>query len=484
MFSRLHNLLCYLALAPLMLRWRRLLRRNADVLAEADAVVVMSSPRAFGTLFASLDEARRLFAGKRLVFLYHLERAGQNPLLGEAFEDVAVIAAPRRRWDLVLLGKRLELPPDDWHDPMSFWMTARWVARRGRPGAEVLNAFQLWRRLPVSEAAEKVFPRVETRPANRSRSPFRGYGKVETAFEPGELDVLNELHMYGGWNTIRARTPAPPMRLPERHAAPIRRALEAARNGRAAKLCGFHTRYGGEADKIFRDGAPLEFYIPAIRRLVAAGYQVLMQGDRTFHPRFRDTFGGMVVDADSLGAEKNAFRLFCGCHTDLFVGDWPVAPQMAAANGIRTLVVNAWPVGWAVNGAEVAYRRVVDGEGRSLPLEEALRLGALISCNTVPHLQAALYRGTGVTPEAIGAFGQAALAEEEITAVVQSFLEDVEAAAPPTETQHRMAALLPVWSPFAMAQGARLNRAWLSLYDAAGPDREARPATPYIVRAE
>ena len=349
----LYYILGYVSLAVMAVRWGVVLFRNKQALRDADTVVVMSSPRAFGTLFATLDESRRLFAGKKIVFIYHLERQGHNPLLGSAFQDVTVVAVPRLRVDLSIAGRPMQLPPDDWHDPMSYWLTRKWVGLFGRATARVLSGFSVWRMLPLPGPAMEKMPRTDVLPIRR-HNPFHDYSKsVEAYAGVGEVDVVNELFMYGAWNTIRGNVDAPVMSLTAEQQESVRKALRVVRGDKDAKLCGFHNRYGGMTDKTHRDGSPLEFYIPAIRELVDAGYQVLMQSDRLFHPRFRDSFNGMVVDADSLGIDKNIFRLFCGCHTDIFVGDWPVAPQMAASNGIPTLVVNAWPVGWAVNGAQV-----------------------------------------------------------------------------------------------------------------------------------
>lgn len=464
MLSLFFKLAAHTALFLLRLRWNSFLNRNADALRNADAVVVMSSPRAFGTLYASLDDARRMFAGKNLVFIYHLERSGQNPLLGRAIPDATVLTMPRKRWDVKILGRSLELPPDDWHDPMSYFLTEKWVEKHGKKDAEVINAFKLWRRLPVSEAAAKSLPRVTALPTEVRPAPYKEYSKVQTAYALGEFHVLNELHMYGGWNTIRAQQPVPPMALPEEDRKKVIAALEKARGGKEAKLCGFHTRFGGLVDKIHRDGSPVEFYIPAIRKLVDAGYQVLMQGDRGFHPRFLETFGGMVVDIDHLGVDKNIFRLFCGCHTDLFVGDWPVAPQLAASNGIPTLVVNAWPVGWGVNGCQVYYRGVRGGDGKRWDAEKTLRQGPLISCNTEPHVFPELYGNDPAVLEELKQCGQIPLGEDEITKAVVTFLEDVSSGAEQTEAQKKAAALFPDWSPFAMASDCRVNRAWLETY--------------------
>lgn len=464
MLRALYRVASHVALFFMKRRWIRMLERNRPSLCDADVVVVMSSPRAFGTLFAALDETRRKFAGKKVVFIYHLERSGHNPFLGKAVPDVTVIAVPRKRLDLDVLGRSVSLPPNDWHDPMGHAETEAWLKRNGKKDVEVLNAFMLWRSLPVSEAASASLPRVREIPPESNTGPYRAYSNVASAYRVGEFDIGSELHFYGAWNTLRAQIDVPPMALPKDEREAVLSALAQARGGRSAKLCGFHTRYGGDVDKSHRDGSPLEFYIPAIRKLIAAGYQVMVQGDRSFHPRFMETFDGMLVDAERLGVDKNVFRLFCGCHSDIFIGDWPVAPQFAASNGIPTLVVNAWPWGWGVNGSQVYFRGVRGGDGVAWSAERCLRQGALINCNTEPHHHPELFRHDEGLIREIARCTQIPLDEEALLAAVTAFLEDLDANARESDAQKQARERFPAWTPIAMATNCRINRAWVDRY--------------------
>lgn len=465
MFRMLFMIVAKASLLPMKWRWLKYLEKHRSALSDADAVVVMSSPRAFGTLFVTLDETRRFFAGQKIVFIYHLEKEGHNPLLGSTIPDATVIAVPRRRWDTKFMGSQLSLPPNDWHDPMGYFLTEKWIERHGKTGAQVLNAFKLWRRMPVSDTARAVLPRVVNEPVDKRLSPFKEHSKIKTAYAAGELDVLNELHLYGGWNTIRQSVDVAPMALPDGSKRAIMDALSSARGGRPAKLCGFHTRYGGQTDKTHRDGSPLEFYIPAIRNLVAAGYQVMIQGDRGFHPRFNETFEGMVVDQAMLGVDKNTYRLFCGCYSDIFVGDWPVAPQLAASNNIPALIVNAWPVGWGINGTQVYYRGVRGADGTPWSPKRVLEQGALMNCNTRPHGFKELFGHDADLFEEISRCDQIVMRENEITEAVSMFLEDLESGAAETKSQSDLRQLLPDWTPIGMASNCRLNRAWVERYD-------------------
>lgn len=464
MLRFLYRAASHVALFFMKRRWKGILEDNRAALSDADVVVVMSSPRAFGTLFGALDETRRMYAGKKVVFIYHLERVGHNPLLGTAVPDITVIAVPRKRLDFDFCGRRVSLPPNDWHDPMGHAETRAWLERNGKSDVEVLNAFMLWRSLPVSEAAAACLPRVHEIPPETNTGPYRAFSNTASAYRIGEFDIGSELHFYGGWNTLRAQVKIPPMTLPADIRDGVLDKLAKARNGRPAKLCGFHTRYGGDVDKIHRDGSPLELYIPAIRKLIAAGYQIMIQGDRSFHPRFMETFDGMVVDPERLGIDKNVFRLFCGCHSDIFVGDWPVAPQFAASNDIPTLVVNAWPWGWGVNGSQVFYRRVRGADGAPWSAERCLRQGALITCNTEPHHYPELFNHDAELIAEIAQCSQISLSEDELLDAVTAFLEDLESGAPETDAQVAARNEIPAWTPIAMATDCRLNRAWIDRY--------------------
>ena len=452
--------MCYLALIVSAVRWLALLWRQRRALTSADVVVTMNTPRAFGTLFATIDDTRRLHADRNVVLLYQRETSGHNPLLEHCFSDLTVASILRRKLTLTLAGRTVELPPDEWNDPMAFALTTWWVGHFGKADALAICGFDIWHSLPIPEASGAVLPRVTEKPPMRF-GPFKAYCKQGTAYRPGSLDIINELHMYGGWNTVRAQTPAPKMRLPKSLRQDIYAALEAARGSRAAKLCGLHTRFGGLTDKTHRDGSPVELYIPAIRSLVERGYQVLIQGDRSLHPNFLNLFDGMVVDVDLLGVDRNAFRLFCGTESDVFIGDWPVAPQLAATNGIPTLVVNAWPVGWGINGTTVYYRGICGADGRRWDSDRTLRDGPLLSCNTTPHHFPELFGGDDALVEELRQVEQIPLEEDELLEAVVDFIDGLGL---PVDEQSSLTERLPLWTPFRMSSDCRLSPVWIRRY--------------------
>jgi hypothetical protein len=450
--------LSYFALAGAALHWLVVLVVYHRRLRAAEVVVVTNAPRAFGTLFITIDMTRRLYRGKRIVFVSLIEKQGHNELLGMAFPDIEIVQPQRWIWAWSFVGRSIKLPPTEWHDPMAYAFTSWWLRRFGRDGVKCLCPFDIWHEAPLPDSVRKIFPIVDAAPVARP-GPFKAYSSDLTAVRKGEPHVGNELHLYGSWNTLRAAISAPAMRLPANRVAIIKSKLSAAAGGNTG-LCGLHTRYGGTTDKIFRDGSPLEFYIPAIRRLVSRGYQVLIQGDRSLHPRFRDSFEGMVVDADSLQLDDDEFRLFCGTETDIFIGDWPVAPQLANVNDIPTLVVNAWPVGWGINDSWVYYRGINDKNDNPWHWKRVLRDGPLLNCNSVIHNYPELYGYKDALAAEMGTVCQRYMDDDEILDAVECFLNDVNDGST-DDPYSNIAALLPIWTPFAMATNCRLSPAWV-----------------------
>lgn len=451
----------YLCLLFSMALWLIFLFRQRAVLRDADTVVCTNSPRAFGTLFITIDEARRLYRSGRTVYFSLSEGDNHNRLLALALRDIEFVDAPRSILRLNFLGRPVELPPRAWHDPMSCALTAWWLRRFGKPGARVLTPFDVWHEAPVPDEAAAVLPRTSEDGVPRP-GPFKAWAREARAIRRGRFDIGNELHQYGAWNTLRQQMPADRMVLPDSVAGPIRSRLAAFAGGASTqrRICGFHLRYGGGVDHPQRDGSPLEFYLPALEELVNRGYQVLLQGDRVPHRQYRDHFQGWMVDAETAGVKQDVWRLFCGTEPDIFIGDWPVAPQLAAVNSIRTLVVNAWPVGWGLNDIWVDYRGIADADGTPWTLEEQLRLGPIINCNGQVHFLPELYGNDEQLYDRLANARQIRLGREDILKSVRYFL-DAQADWPGPDPHADLLSLFPRWCPAAMATGLHLNPAWV-----------------------
>ncbi len=181
----------------------------------------------------------------------------------------------------------------------------------------------------------------------------------------------------------------------------------------------------------------------------------------------------MLVDAASLKVDRSVFHLFCGTETDIFLGDWPVAPQLAASNGIPTLIVNAWPVGWAVNGTTVYYRGIQGRDGKRWSYERTLKQGALINCNTATHAFPELYDYDAQLIEELNSIEQIVLDEDEILSAVRHFLDDLKSGRPATPAYDALVALLPCWTAFRVAPDCRLSPAWIERYVETEPSTDA-----------
>ena len=70
------------------------------------------------------------------------------------------------------------------------------------------------------------------------------------------------------------------------------------------KLCCLYMRGKGETTKNItskmRDGGPIETYLPSIRRLIEAGYFILITGDRQIDEKYIIEFDHRVVAAEYL----------------------------------------------------------------------------------------------------------------------------------------------------------------------------------------
>jgi putative glycosyltransferase (TIGR04372 family) len=173
---------------------------------------------------------------------------------------------------------------------------------------------------------------------------------------------------------LMTHRPAPPVRLPANMTAPIRAALAAAVGGGsgARKLCCLYLRQRGsasEVDSFVRTGSELSDYVPAIRRLVQAGYQCLLVGDRKLSGEVAQMFGGWLADAQSLGQDPAATALFGASEADLFIGESGGGTFLPGVNGIPTLIVNNIPYYQTRYRATTFFKLCTDDSGALIDLK-------------------------------------------------------------------------------------------------------------------
>lgn len=468
MFKILWIILAYISLFFASLRWVLILFKYRKLLRKADVVVTTNSPRAFGTLFFTIDATRRIYSGKSIVYFSLFESSGHNPFLGSAFNDITLIQISRRILRFSIMGRQVELPPIDFHDPMTTAITTIWQKYFGKENSIVSTPYQIWRNMPLPESVVDAFPKVRTDKVKKAwYVPFKKYQKTELEPEYGDVSITNQLFQYGAWSNLQSKVKAPYMmlntedkRIIEHQINKISEAFELDSN---IKKCGFHMRYGGDDDKGYRDGSNLYEYEPAIKYLVSKGYQVYMQGDRFFTKEELEEFKGMVVDAEFLSVDQNLFHIYVGTESDIFIGDWPVGPQVAVTNGIPALIVNAWPIGWGINNSSVYYRGLLNKKGTRYDYKESLRLGSYIDCNGNPLLLDDLFKGNSELHAEVESAEQQRLSSDEILAAVISFLDE-DLKSMNHDSYSHLKKLLPEWTPINMANNCRISPAWVRKY--------------------
>ncbi|MDB5411045.1 MAG: hypothetical protein JWL84_5957 [Rhodospirillales bacterium] len=169
--------------------------------------------------------------------------------------------------------------------------------------------------------------------------------------------------------------PAPPIRLPDteravmaRHLAESARSLDRPPSG----LCCLYLRAKGAEVEVVtssRSGSALMEYVPAIHRLVAAGYRCLLIGDRILTNDVAAIFGGWLVDAAALRVDPGLFSLYAATEADIFIGEAGGGSLPPGVNGIPALTVNHFPYYVTRLHATVFPKFCYDSAGRMIPPE-------------------------------------------------------------------------------------------------------------------
>ena len=186
----------------------------------------------------------------------------------------------------------------------------------------------------------------------------------------------------------------------------------------------------------------MENYLPAIRLLNDAGYQVLLTGDLLLDSSLYRQFGGMLVDARSLEVNRQWFSLYAAIETDIFVGECGGGINFTFINETPTLVLNAFPYYHGYGDSWMFYKTVRDQDGKLVHFRERF----------LHHAHDYTIHGMSIHNNS----------SEEIAEGVKSFVEDVRSGQP--DPNRHLVEGLPdhVWAKHARS---RLSPAWLRLYD-------------------
>jgi|TARA_Y100000310_G_C20570424_1_gene757718 putative glycosyltransferase (TIGR04372 family) len=247
------------------------------------------------------------------------------------------------------------------------------------------------------------------------------------------------------WQILQEQVPAPPARLPETMRSDIASGLERLwrknNKGGTAKLCCMYLRI--EKREVYRarlrNSSSLENHLLAVRLLNEAGYQVLLTGDFEIDAATREDFDGALVDAKSLGADNDIYRLFAVTEADIFIGNNGAGEVLAIINEIPSLYLDWFPYSNGRKNSWVYFKAARDKENHMLS-------GRRLITDFVYDSGASF--GTLINNT-----------QDEITDAVACFIEDVKERNK-TDPYADIAALIPMDTQF-HATGARLSPAWV-----------------------
>ena len=344
----------------------------------ADLIVVMDEG-GFGHTIIGPDAMRRAYPGRRLVFIALSEHGRHNRRVARLWREVSVIFLP--------LNAGFRRGPSRVASDVVPWFKkaasrfvlewCRWLARRD---AHVFPLVEFYEQLPVAAHVRRAAQRRQTNVA--------------------------------WWNIAYLRLsrdiPAAAVYLP----GPTRHRIAAVLKSRAPSLektCCLYLRQKGsgqaEITSSRRCGSPLEAYVPGIRLLVDAGYQVLATGDVILPASLVAEFHGAVVDARSAGIDADLFSIYAGTEASISVGDVGGGTWLPGLNGIPRLVINTFPYFYGFPGAWMYYKDLRDAHGRSVEPARLFREYA--------------YDWDGAGMQVVDN------SAEEIAAAISSFLQDL-----------------------------------------------------------
>ena len=402
-----------LALAQLMAHY--------GALRKAQVVVIMLHPSGFGPSIYDPDLTRRLFPDRRCVSIVLWRHAVHNPKLASIWPDIDVIFLRFR------LNLRSELNPSR---TMRFSLRliqrcVRWIAG---PQVSILSSEELHGLVP-----EPPIP--------------------ETYRESATGEELDKRWLMGYFNRVQ-KEPVLPVRIPAPWRTRIRRRLSQVetQSQNIRGLCGLYLRQSGlylRQNRISkkvgvrtRDGSTLEEYLPSIRALNQAGYQVLLTGDVELTPALSRELGGMLVDAKSLKVDPRWFSLYALSEVDIMVGENGGAIHLPFINKIPCLMLNVFAYYQGYPNTWMVYKTVRDQAGNLVHYDKLFRR----------HPYDWVIPGTTLHNNS----------SEEILQAVNCFLQDFSRLDEPDPNGHIVERLPEnIWVKHA---GARLSPAWLSLY--------------------
>lgn len=304
-------------------------------LSQAGVLVVLPHV-GFGHTITAPDIARRLYRNRRPVALLFSETRYHNPLIDRIWPDVVCITVPLS----LRITDSLRLP---WSEPVKD-ILRRLVIRAARflmpASAESIGVLEMYDLL--------VPPDISCPPR----------GKVP------QQSLLWPI----GYFRLQASVKAPAVKLPDEMVRQARARFS------AKPLCNLYLRQKDDSSADLansrRSGSPLSSYVPAIRHLIASGYQVLLTGDQPLPDSLYDQFGGMLTDAAHADIPKNLFDVFAATESTICIAEPGGGAWLPGVNEIPRLLINAFPYFYSLANSWLYYKVAVDADHRPIPYEK------------------------------------------------------------------------------------------------------------------
>ena len=396
------------------------LLRHASTFLKSDVVVLMTSPTSFAHTVFGPDTTRRMYPGKRCLFLISSLRFEYNTAVRLLWPDITVIFFPRFMFAVSYKHRVVAIPFIAWHDKMAVIVTrifTRLVAGRKA----------------VFHILMELYEEMLGVHGHVNSSPEWAKGKSKLSF-----DITTAIIK------LQSSVLLPPIRLPESArgdmAKRFLRIWEQLGGTSPLRICCLYLRNEKrESSAQLRNSSDLRSHLPAVKLLNEAGYQVLLTGDYDLNQETREEFRGGLVNAEDICVSNDLYQLFAATEADIFIGNNGGGETFAMVNNTPYLCLNWFPYFCGRRNAWVYFKSARDGEGQILPGRRLI---------------------TDFVYDAAASFGTLVNnTQEEITDAVACFIEDVKNVDAP-DPHATVAALIPEDSQFHIT-GARLSPAWV-----------------------
>ena len=429
---RIAHIIATWSIVPLSLgNWLVCYCVNLRKIYSADVIIQSTMERAFGNTYNILELVRRMYPEQRIAYFAFRDGGNHNRKLSDIFgELICFVSWPRIRMRFWLFGRQVLLPPNELHDPLVAAM-GRWFFKIfGRSHFIIIDEYDIMfdKKSIMNQLVSKVDELKSNSEAPRN-VPDHPFPNLE-----------NDYLLYKCFLGIEA----PQLRLPNTIRKPILERLASVQHEattQAKGFCGLFLKCDPPDDKPYKNGSEIDCYLPALTRLVEAGYHVLVQGDRVLTADMAKQFQGRVIDHVLAGVCEDHWNLFVATECDIFVGESGPGTWMALSRPIPILALNVWPIGEGMCATWIYFKPSLDAQGEVTPYRIALSESAYSN----------IYEKT---------FVPRAMTADENCAAVEIFLlklwPDVE-----NDDQSDLLDLIPAWTTMRALGVSKISPAWI-----------------------